>query len=155
MKKWMRAAAVIATTLLALSACAAPVSKATQACDAAFKLASEQMNTLYATHPFYGPDYDALYEDGEISDEEQVKLDAMMADEEAQFNSLVDPVYDACKNVEDLYVGAYAYKDVADWALLESEYVSREETKAFFIVGYCNGNQERRACADYEPNDWR
>lgn len=139
----------------ALTACSVPVPKPSATCAEAFKAASSEMNTLYATHPFYGPEYDALYEDGVITDEEQVELDAMMADEEAKYNALVDPVFDACENVTDLYAGAYAYRNEADWALQESEYVSREEAQNYFVVAYCTGNEARRACSDFDPDDWR
>lgn len=43
--------------------------------------------------------------------------------------SLIDPIYDACTGVEDLYAGAFAHRDDADWALLDVESMTREEIK--------------------------
>lgn len=123
-------------------------------CDAAFASASAAMNQHYATHPLFGAEYDAIYADGAVSDEERVTLDAMLADEEAQFAALVDPVYDACAGVEDLYSGAFAHRDDADWALLDIESMSREDIKSDFIFSYCYENESRPACSDFVLDDW-
>jgi hypothetical protein len=133
------------------SSASVPVQKPSAPCDEAFDVASEKMNTLYATHPLYGDEYDALYSDGEITPEEQVRLDAMMADEDTQYSALVSPVMDACEGVEDLYWGAFAHRYEADWALLESEAVTREEAKEYFLVAYCGTYPDRKACSDYAP----
>lgn len=113
------------------------------------------MNEHYATHPFFGAEYDALYADGAIDENEQPQLDAMMADEQAKFTALVDPVYDSCSGVEDLYAGAFVHRKDADWAPLDVESMSREEIKKGFIVSYCYGNEARPACADFIADDWR
>lgn len=126
----------------------------TPACDAAFAASSTAMNQHYATHPLFGAEYDAIYADGEVSDEERVVLDAMLADEEAAFTALVDPVYDACTGLEDLYAGAFAHRDDADWALVDVESMSREDIKAGFIFSHCYENEARPACADFVLDDW-
>lgn len=143
---------------IALAGCVVDVAapaKASDPCDQAFSAASVEMNVLYDTHPLYGDEYDALYQDGEITAEEQTRLDAMMADENAAYLALVAPVGDACHGVEDLYAGAFAYRDTADWALQESEYVSREEAKGWFIVAFCATFPTSNACSDYDANDWK
>ena len=136
-------------------ASAASVGEATPGCNSAFETASSAMNTHYKTHPFFGEPYDALYADGTISDAEQVELDALMEDEQAKFAALVDPTYDACSSVEDLYRGAFAHRDIADWALLDVESMSREEIKAIFVTSHCHGNETRPACSDFDPEEWR
>ncbi|MBP3976408.1 hypothetical protein [Microbacterium sp. BLY] len=108
---------------------------------------SAAMNQHYETHPLFGPEYDAIYSDGVVSDEEQVALDAMLADESAQFAALVDPILDACTGVEDLYAGAFAHRDNADWALLDVESMTREEIKADFIFSRCYEKEYRERCA--------
>ncbi len=146
----------IAAAALALAGCSGEVvpEAASPDCDAAFATASEAMNVHYANHPLFGAEYDAIYADGAVSDEEQVTLDAMLADEEAKFAALVDPVYDACDGVEDLYAGAFAHRDDADWALLDVESMSRDDIKADFIFGHCYGNESRPACSDFVVDDW-
>lgn len=156
----MRRAAVVlaaAAIVLGLSGCTATETPKppSSACDAAFSTASTAINDHYNTHPMFGAEYDALYEDGQISDEEQSTLSAMIADEEAKFAAIVDPVYDACDGVEDLYSGGYAHKDDADWALLENEHMSREENKKIFVVSHCYGNTARPACSDFVEDEWR
>lgn len=143
-------------TTVALAGCSpATPEPASSACDSAFAAASAAMNEHYATHPFFGAEYDALYADGAIDENEQPQLDAMMADEQAKFTALVDPVYDSCSGVEDLYAGAFVHRKDADWALLDVESMSREEIKKGFIVSYCYGNEARPACADFIADDWR
>ncbi|CAH0174706.1 hypothetical protein SRABI76_01371 [Microbacterium oxydans] len=127
---------------------------ATPECDAAFGSASVAMNQHYATHPLFGPEYDAIYADGAVSDEEQATLSAMLAEEEAQFAALIDPVYDACTGVEDLYAGAFAHREDADWALLDVESMSREDIKAGFVFSHCYEKEARRACSDFVLEDW-
>ena len=148
-------AAVIACIVLAvnLNKEATP-DAASPACDAAFATASSAMNQHYATHPLFGAEYDAIYADGDVSDEERDTLDAMLADEEATFAALVDPVYDACTGVEDLYAGAFAHRDDADWALLDVESMSREDIKSDFIFSHCFENEVRKACSDFVLDDW-
>jgi len=124
-------------------------------CASAFETASNGINDHYATHPMYGPEFDALYEDGTISDTEQPILDAMIADEEAKFNAVVDPVYDACNGVEEFYAGAFAQKDNADWALAENEIMTREKNKKIFVMSYCFGQEARPACSDFVAEDWK
>lgn len=125
------------------------------ACDVAFSVASDAMNRHYATHPMFGPEYDALYEDGIITDEEQPTLDAMIDDEEAAYNAAIAPIYIACGSVEDLYAGAFAHREDADWAVIENEYMTRDEIKKDFIVSHCHGNTDRPACSDFAEDDWR
>lgn len=127
---------------------------ASPACDAAFTDSSVAMKTHYATHPLFGAEYDALYADGTISDEERVVLDGMLADEEAKFAALIDPVYDACTGVEDLYAGAFAHREDADWGLLDVESISREDIKSDFIFSYCYEKEPRPACSDFVLEDW-
>ena len=127
---------------------------ATPPCDAAFATSSAAINQHYATHPLFGAEYDAIYADGVVSDEERVTLDAMLTDEEATFTALVDPVYDACMGVEDLYAGAFAHRDDADWSLLDVESMSREDIKAGFIFSHCYENEARPACSDFVLDDW-
>lgn len=113
------------------------------------------MNDHYANHPLFGPEYDELYADGTIDDAEQPVLSAMIADEEAAFAALVDPVYDACSGVEDLYAGALAHRDDADWALTDVPNMSRQEIKKIFVASHCYGNESRPACHDFVADDWR
>ncbi|TCJ23784.1 hypothetical protein E0W80_09495 [Microbacterium sp. PI-1] len=132
-----------------------PVSEeASPACDAAFAASSIAMNQHYATHPLFGAEYDAIYADGAVSDEEQATLDAMLADEEAQFTALIDPVYDACTGVQDLYAGAFAHRDDADWGLLDVESISTEDIKSDFIFSYCYEKESRPGCSDFVLEDW-
>jgi len=126
----------------------------TESCGAAFDDASAKIEHLYATHPFFGPEYDKLYEDGEITDAEQQRLDEMMSDEEAQYEAIIDPLYDSCDGVEDFYLGAYSQGDKADWALEGNEAISTADLKRIFISSYCNGRQDRKACADFDPDEW-
>lgn len=127
---------------------------ASPACDAAFAASSTAMNQHYATHPLFGAEYDAIYADGAVSDEEQATLDAMLADEEAKFAALIDPVYDACTGVQDLYAGAFAHREDADWGLLDVESISREDIKSDFIFSYCYEKEPRPACSDFVLEDW-
>lgn len=158
---WVSVVAVVGTAAVAfgfilalnMSRPATP-DAASPACDAAFETASDAMNDHYATHPFFGPEYDAIYADGVVSDDERVTLDAMLADEEAKFMALVEPVYNACSGVEDLYAGAFAHRDDADWALLDVESMSREDIKAGFIFSHCYKNEVRPACTDFVLEDW-
>ncbi|WP_372467973.1 hypothetical protein ACCO44_01465 [Microbacterium maritypicum] len=148
--------ALAATAALALTGCAGEErpKAASRACDDAFAVASTAMNKHYATHPFFGAEYNAIYADGAVSDDEQVALDAMMLDEEAKFVALVDPTYDACSGVEDLYAGAFAHRDDADWALLDVESMSRSEIKSGFVISHCYKNEARPACADFVAEEW-
>lgn len=139
---------------LGVVACSPQVPAASPACDEAFTVASAAMNEHYATDPFFGPEYDALYEDGTISDEEQVTLDEMMANEAAAFAALIDPVLDACDGWQDLYAGGYSHRNDADWGLIDNEYVSREEARNLFVVGMCVDHTDRPACADFDVADW-
>lgn len=150
------AALAIGVLSLSLAACSgeAVPDAASPECDAAFATASDAMNTHYATHPFFGAEYDALYADGTITDEERIILDAMIADEEAKFSALVDPVYDACTGVEDLYAGGFAHREDADWALLDVDSMTRAQIKAGFISSYCFGHEDRAACSDFVVDDW-
>lgn len=127
---------------------------ATPKCDDAFAAASSAMDQHYATHPLFGAEYDAIYADGAVTDEEQVTLDAMLADEEARFVALIDPIYDACSGVEDLYAGGFAHREDADWALVDVESMSREEIKAGFIFAHCYEKEARPACSDFVLEDW-
>ncbi|WP_337004047.1 MULTISPECIES: hypothetical protein [unclassified Microbacterium] len=150
------ATVAIAASVLALAGCSGDVEPAAASpdCDAAFATASDAMNAHYANHPLFGAEYDAIYADGEVSDEERVTLDSMLADEQAKFAALVDPVYDACDGVEDLYAGGFAHRDDADWALLDVESMTRDDIKAGFIFDYCYENESRRACADFDVDEW-
>lgn len=130
----------------------APVSKG---CGDAFSTASIAMNHHYETHPLYGDDYDALYADGEISEDEQPVLDAMMADEETQFMAAIDPVYEACQGVEEFYAGAFSERENADWALLDAPNISHAEMKSMFISSYCYEMEERPACSNFIAADWQ
>lgn len=144
--------ALAATTLFLLVGCAgAQAVRPTAECGEAFDTASSAIETLYSTHPFYGDEYDELYSDGDITDEEQAQLDAWMADEEAQYAAINEPLYDACQGVEDFYAGAYAQGDRADWGLEGTEAISTGELKEIFLSSRCYGNESRPACADYEP----
>lgn len=127
---------------------------ASPTCDAAFATASSAMNEHYTIHPLFGAEYDAIYADGAVTDEEQARLDAMLADEQVQFVALVDPVYDACSGVEDLYSGAFAHRDDADWGLLDDESISRKDIKSDFIFSYCYEKEPRAACSDFVVDDW-
>lgn len=144
--------ALVGASLFLLSGCSgARAVQPTAECKAAFDGASGEIETLYSTHPFYGDEYDELYSDGTITDEEQTQLDAWMADEEAQYTAINEPLYDACQGVEDFYAGAYAQGDRADWRLEGTEAISTEELKEIFLSSRCYGNESRPACSDYEP----
>ncbi|WP_449278014.1 hypothetical protein [Leucobacter sp. GX24907] len=124
------------------------------ACNEAFDEASEAINHLYANHPFYGPEYDALYADGEITEEEQATLDAMQADENAQFEAAIAPTYEACNGIEEFYTAAYERRDDSDWSLKDSEHITTEENKAYFLSSYCHGREAKPACADFVAEEW-
>lgn len=149
-------AAVMLTSCAASGQSSAPIQKsATTSCNSAFDTASAAVNAHYKNDPMFGPEYDALYADGTISAEEQPRLDAMIQAEEESYAKAVDPVYDACKGVEDLYAGAYAHKDDADWALQESEAMDREKVRKIFVVSFCSGKEARPACSDFVAADWK
>lgn len=112
------------------------------------------MTVHYATHPLYGTEYDELYADGEITEDEQITIDAMTADEESKFAALVDPIYDACSGVNELYEGAYKHRDAADWALVDVPAFTSDELKAMFISSYCYDMTDRPACNDFVAEDW-
>lgn len=156
-RRVLLSSALLGLGALLISGCAGaePAPTASEQCAEAFDTASENMNQHYDTHPFFGSAYDDLYADGEITAEEQVELDALMADEEAQYAAAIDPIFDACSGWEDLYAGAFAHKDEADWALQESEHVSRNEAREGFVVGFCFDNTDRPACSDFNEDDWR
>jgi len=148
-------AAAIAATILVVNLNKVAIPEAaTPMCVAAFATASTAMNQHYETHPLFGPEYDAIYADGVVSDEEQVTLDAILEDESVQFAALVDPIYDACTGVEDLYAGAFAHRDEADWALLDVESMTTEEIKAGFIFSHCYEKEFRPSCSDFVLEDW-
>lgn len=132
-----------------------PGFKPTSSCMSAFSEASRAMNDHYENDPLFGAEYDDIYADGKVTKKEQKKLSKMIADEEAAFASLVDPVYDACSGYEDLYASAYAHRDNADWALQESEGIDREDAREIFVVSYCLDNEDRPACFDFVAEDWR
>lgn len=145
------------TSLLILTGCSAPdteISEVSPQCLSAFENASAKMNEHYDTHPMFGPEYDELYADGTISGSEQSVLDEMISDEEHKFVALVDPVYESCSGVEEFYAGAFANKDVADWALAGNEVMTREENKNIFVTSYCYGREDRPACSDFNIGDW-
>lgn len=123
-------------------------------CDDAFATASDAMNAHYATHPYYGEEYDELYADGELTDEEQVTLDTVMADEEAKFTALIDPIYDACDGVEDMYAAAFDHREDADWGLVNAPALTSDDLKAMFIITYCFDMTDRPACNDFVAEDW-
>jgi len=124
-------------------------------CRAAFDKATASIRALYETHPFYGSEYDHIYEDGAVTEAEQKTLDAMMADEEEKYEAIIDPLYDACDGVEDFYGAAYAQGPESDWSLHGTEAISAEKLKAIFVTTYCSDHQDRKACADYDPDDWQ
>ena len=131
-----------------------PAVVVSEACASAFDTASEAINYLYTHHPFYGPEYDMLYSDGEVTSEEQATLDAMQLDEIAQYEAAVDPTYDACHGVEEFYLAAYQHRDDADWSLKESEHLQIEDQKKWFLSSYCRGKEARPACSDFVADDW-
>ncbi|WDH78223.1 hypothetical protein PTQ19_11945 [Microbacterium esteraromaticum] len=113
------------------------------------------MNEHYTTHPLFGPGVDALYADGKLSDEESATLNEWTADEEERFNAVIEPVYDACAGVEDLYAAAYEHRGDADWMLAENEYQTTAELKSFFIQSFCTDKTDRPACHDFDAADWQ
>ena len=131
----------------------APDSKSDE-CDAAFATASKDMTEHYATHDLYSDAYDELYDDGELTSEEQETLDKMTDDEESKFNALIDPIYDACNGVNELYEGANKHRDDADWGLADVEAFTSDELKAMFISSYCYDMTDRPACNDFVAEDW-
>lgn len=142
---------------LAVTGCEAVAQRAevSAGCDAAFDDASAAMNKHYKTHPLFGPEYDELYADGTIDKKEQKTLDKLMADEQTKFAAAIDPIYDACTSVEELYSGAYSHRDDADWALLDTPNMTQEEIKKIFVVSHCSIQAARPACSDYDEDDWR
>lgn len=146
------AVALTSFGLLLLAGCSnAQMTQPSAACKAAFDAASDAIEVLYATHPFYSDEYDNLYADGVITDEEQAQLDAWMADEEVQYTAINEPTYDACQGVEDFYAGAFSQGDRADWGLEGTGAISREELKDIFLSSRCYEQEARPACADYQP----
>lgn len=148
-RRLITAAGTLALGLASLAGCAPTV---TASCSAAFDQASQDIETLYATHPFYGAPYDAIYEDGDVTDEEQLELNAMMADEESKYNAAVEPLYSACSGVEDFYQGAYDQGDSADWSVHGTPAISDEDLKTYFLDAYCGKRTETNACSDYVPS---
>lgn len=109
------------------------------------------MNEHYATHPMFQSGYDYLLQSG---DEGRALWDAIAADEMDAYDALVDPVYDACTGVEDLFAGAYTHRESADWALGSTGFGTFDEQKSMFISVMCHGYEHRPACQDFDPTEW-
>jgi|GEM_PF-5386053 len=148
-RRLISTAGTLALGLAALTGCAQTV---TASCSSAFDQASQDIETLYATHPFYGAAFDAIYEDGDVTDDEQLKLNEMMADEESKYNAAIEPLYSACTGAEDFYQGAYDQGDRADWSLHGTPAISDEDLKKYFLDAYCGKRTETNACSDYVPS---
>ncbi len=131
----------------------APASQSGE-CDVAFATASKGMTEHYATHDLFSDAYDKLYDDGELTGEEQEALDMMTEDEESKFTALIDPIYDACDGVNELDEGAYKHRDAADWGLADVPAFTSDELKAMFISSYCYDMTNRPACNDFVAEDW-
>lgn len=125
------------------------------ACDSAFASVSRDMTEHYATHDLYTDAYDQLFDDGELTDEEEEILDRMMADEVEKFEAAIDPIFDACNGVEELYAGALKHRDEADWGLVDVPAFTSDDLKSMFISSYCFDMTDRPACSDFVPEDWR
>jgi hypothetical protein len=155
------AAVLTLTAGLAVSGCAGATSPAsesgtapliTRECGEAFRVADEAERELYATHPFYGDEYDDVYTLSERTAEQEAWLDWALEDQEVQFQALTEPLYDACTGVEDLYAGAYALGEESYWGLVGGD---EDLYKNIFVVSFCLGNETRPACADFVADDWR
>ncbi|KZE91940.1 hypothetical protein [Microbacterium sp. TNHR37B] len=130
------------------------VSAPSAACGKAFDRAAAAIRMHYDTHPLYGPESDKLYENG-LTDAEQKQLSKWIADDEAKYAKIIDPVYEKCDGWEDLYRAAYAQGPDSEWSLHGNVTVSDEQLREYFVVSYCLGKEDRRACADFVADDWR
>lgn len=124
---------------------------ATPSCLNAFSEASKAMTQLYATHPMFQSEYDDLLASG---DEGLEMWDEIATDASDAYDAIVDPVYDACNGVEDLFAGAYAHRDSADWSLGSTGFGTFDEQKSMFLSVMCYRNEQRPACNDFDPDDW-
>jgi len=149
-----RAACVVAATaVLTLTSCSgSEVASPTSACAAAFDQATAAIEVLYDTHPFYGSEYDEVYADGNVTAEEQLQIDAWLADEEVQYAAIIEPLYGACDGTEDFYAGAYHQGDKGGWALQEPSALSRAESKEIFLNAYCGQRSDTSSCAGHTPS---
>ncbi|MBZ4488067.1 hypothetical protein LQ938_11685 [Microbacterium sp. cx-55] len=121
----------------------------TPSCDAAFAEASLSYAAHLEEHPLYTELKDPLYADGELSDRERV----LVEDAKAEYDRIVDPIYDACSGVEDLYAGAFNHRsEELWWAAMLVDDVTHEIDKAGFIESQCEGRETRPACEDYVPS---
>lgn len=139
----MVVAVIVAGTI---SACATSVRQPSAECDEAFKTAGSSLERHYATHPLFGAEYDAIYEDGDVSAEEQAQLDEWAADEEEKFDVIVAPTLDNCDGQADFYAGAYAQGPDSDWGVHGTAAIGDDELREIFLSTWCAGNEARNAC---------
>ncbi|MBZ4488093.1 hypothetical protein LQ938_11535 [Microbacterium sp. cx-55] len=120
-------------------------------CDEAYGGASRAYAEHLQSHPLYTELDEPLYEDGALSDHER----ALIADANAEYDRITDPIYDACSGIEDLYAGAYNHRTEEPWKyMVQAEDLSQEEVKRGFIFSQCDGRENRPACADFVLADW-
>lgn len=108
----------------------------TTKCLAAFNRASEQLEEHFRTHPSITSD---------------APTDAEIDEGTAIWNSIEDPLFDACTGVEDFYQAAYAQGEKGAWGLRGSAAISDQELRDIFISSYCATQTHRSSCSDYKP----
>lgn len=141
---------VVILSAISLTGCS-PSPSATASCESTFDRATTDIATLYATHPFFGDEYDQLYADG-LTDAEAARVEELRIDEETQYNAMVEPTYFACEGSEDFYLGAYTQPDQYNWGLEGNEAISTEKLKEIFLSSHCASRLETPACEDYVPS---
>lgn len=118
-----------------------PTAVSSDACIEAFAEADPQVRAHYETGPLqvYYETAPALPE----TDEEWADYEAAVAEDEAAFSAIVDPLYTECQNPEQFVEGARAYPFVV--GLTGPEFVDE-----ITLMSYCSGREETPACTDYE-----
>ena len=146
---------LIMGSVITLSGCSLSASSQAElpssACLEAFNKASEGIENLYATHPLYGAESDAIYADGVVTDEEQAQINVWLDDSDAQYAAIIAPTYEQCQGVEDFYAGAYAQGDKGDWNVRGNEVISDSESRDIFLNSYCHNEESKPACSDFVP----
>lgn len=132
-----------------LVSCSSSVAAPTVSCSKAFNNATTSLTELYATHPIYTSESDALYADGVVSVEEQSQLDQWLDDSNEKFERIISPIYEACTGIEDLFAGAYVSDQNGYWGVRPNEAFTLSESKELFLSSYCSGHEKQKACSDY------
>jgi hypothetical protein len=96
---------------------------------------------LYENHPLWSAEMPGE----DASDEERAAYDALVADEDAQWNAIYSPIYAACTSPSDWWATAKIQPGIA--GVTGAEFLDPESLRV-----WCEGSETAPACTGID--DW-